>query len=125
MDAGEWGLALIDKHTGFIWVRKTGTKQIGTSEEIEKVLDETMGPNIFAIRKFKTDRARNLTEGQIEELSRRFGIWQDTSSAYHPAGNKHIESTVGRIKRVLGKRRVEDAMRDINALNLSLSLIHI
>ena len=118
-DAGEWCLAIIDKHTGFIWVRKTGTKRIGTSEEIERVLDETMGPNIFSIRKFKTDRAGNLTEGQIQELSRRFGIWQDTSSAYHPAGNTHIESTVGRIKRVLGKRKVEDAMRDINALNLS------
>ena len=118
-DAGEWALAIIDKHTGFVWCRKTGTTRIGTADKIEQILDETMGPNIFLIKKFKTDRAGNLTESNIEDLSRKFGIWQDTSSAYHPAGNKLIESTVGRIKRVLGKRRIEDAMRDINALNLS------
>ena len=96
--AGEWCLAIIDKHTGFIWLRKTGNKQIGTAEEIERVLDETMGPNIFSIKKFKSDRAGNLTEGVMKELCQRFGIWQDKSSAYHPAGNTHIESTVGRIK---------------------------
>ena len=55
----------------------------------------------------------------IEELSRKFKIWKDTSSAYHPEGNKLIENTVGRIKRVLGKHKIEDTMRDINALNLS------
>ena len=41
------------------------------------------------------------------------------SSAYNPAGNTHVESTVGRVKRVLGKRKVEDALREVNALNLS------
>ena len=110
---------IVDKHTGFVWLRKTGTKQIGTAEEVERVLDETMGPNIFSIKKFKTDRANNLTESVMKELCQRFGIWQDQSSAYNPSGNTHVESTVGRVKRVLGKRKVEDALREVNALNLS------
>ena len=67
----------------------------------------------------KTDRAKNFLGGAIEELSKELKIWKDTSSVYHPAGNTLIESTVGRIKRVLGRRKIEDAMRDINALNLS------
>ena len=118
-EAGEWALAIIDKHTGFIWCRKTSNTEIGTAAKIEQILDETMGPNIFLIKKFKTDNAENLTGDVIEELSRKIKIWKDTSSAYHPEGNKLIENTVGRIKRVLGKRKIEDAMRDINALNLS------
>jgi len=24
-DAGEWCLLIVDKHTGFVWLRKTGT----------------------------------------------------------------------------------------------------
>ena len=88
---------------------------IGTAEEVERVLDETMGPNIFSIKKFKTDGAGNLTGDVMKELCERFGIEQDKSSAHHAAGNTHIESTVGRVKRVLGKRRVEDAMREVNA----------
>ena len=67
----------------------------------------------------KTDNGSNLVGGAIEELSKELKIWQDTSSAYHVEGNKLIENTVGRIKRVLGRRKIEDAMRDINALNLS------
>ena len=118
-DAGEWCLLIVDKHTGFVWLRKTGTQKIGTAEEVERVLDETMGPNIFSIRKFKTDGAGNLTQSVMKDLCTRFGIEQDKSSAHNPAGNTHVESTVGRVKRVLGKRKVEDALREVNALNLS------
>ena len=123
-DAGEWCLLIVDKHTGFVWLRKTGNQKIGTAEEVEKVLDETMGPNIFSIKKFKSDEAGNLTKSVMEELCKRFGIKQDKSSAHHPAGNLHVESTVGRVKRVLGKRRVEDALREVNALNLSQPYSH-
>ena len=67
----------------------------------------------------KTDCGKNLIGRAIVELSREIKIWKDTSSAYHPSGNKCIENSVGRIKRVFGNRKIEDAMRDINALNLS------
>lgn len=79
----------------------------------------TMGPNIYHIKKMKTDEGSNLIGGAIKELSMEMKIWQDTSSAYYPAGNTCIESAMGRIKRVLGRRKIEVAMRDINALNLS------
>ena len=57
--------------------------------------------------------------GIIEEISKRLKIWQDTSSAYHPAGNKLIENAVGRIKKAIADRKIEDSMMDIIALNLN------
>merc|ERR1712074_149140 len=57
--------------------------------------------------------------GVIEEISRDLKICQDTSSAYHPAGNKLIKNAVGRIKHVIGDRKIEDSMMDIAALNVS------
>ena len=62
---------------------------------------------------------KNLIGGVIEEISRKLKIWQDTSSVYHPAGNKLIENTVGRIKHVIGDQKIEEAMLDIVALNMS------
>ena len=61
----------------------------------------------------------NLVGGIIDEISKELKIWQDTSSAYHLAGNKCIENAVGRIKTAIGDRKIADAMSDINALNMS------
>ena len=93
-EAGEHGIAIIDRHTGFIWCRKTGNTETGTALKIRYILDETMGPNIYSISKMKTDNGSNLVGGAIEKLSKDLKIWQDTSSAYHAEGNKLIENTV-------------------------------
>ena len=53
--AGESGITIIDKHTGFIWARKVGDIETGTALKIKAALDETMGPNIYFIKKMKTD----------------------------------------------------------------------
>ena len=58
------------------------------------------------VKRFKTDGGKNLIGGVIEDISRKMKIWQDTSSAYHPAGNKLIENAVGRIKHVIGDRKI-------------------
>ena len=71
------------------------------------------------VDRFKTDGGKNLIGGVMEEISKELKIWQDTSSAYHPAGNKLIENVVGRIKHVIGDRKIEDAKMDLIALNLS------
>merc|ERR1712030_309336 len=71
------------------------------------------------VKRFKTDGKKNLIGGVIEEISRELKIWQDTSLAYHPAGKKLIENAVGRIKHVIGDRKIEDSMMDIAALNVS------
>ena len=39
-NAGEYGLAVIDRHTGHIWARKTGDKATGTARVMKKVLQE-------------------------------------------------------------------------------------
>ena len=56
---------------------------------------------------------------KIQAFSKELGIWQDTSSAYHAAGNKCVENAVGRIKRAIGMQKIEDSIMDIAALNMS------
>ena len=55
--------------------------------------------------------------GLIKDLAKRMNIWQDSLSAYHPAGNRLAENAVKRIKRAIGDKTIEDAMEDICALN--------
>ena len=118
-DAGENGIAIIDKHTGYIWAEKTGDKETGTARKVLEILLKCIGPAIYLVKKFKTDNGKNLIGGIIEEISRDLKIWQDTSSAYHPAGNKCIENAVQRIKHAIGNRKMEDCTMDIIALNMS------
>ena len=101
-DGGENGLAVIDRHTGYIWAEKTGDTATGTSSIIWSILICFLGPGLYQVKRFKTDGGKNLIGGVIEEISRNLKIWQDTSSAYHPVGNKLIENAVGRIKHVIG-----------------------
>ena len=61
----EHGLAVIDRHTGFIWCRKTGNKNTGTAKEILKILKDIFGPAIHWIKRFKTDHGSNLVGGAI------------------------------------------------------------
>ena len=118
-DGGENGLAIIDKHTGYIWAEKTGDRATGTARQILEILLKSIGPAIYLVKKFKTDNGKNLIGGIIEEISKDLKIWQDTSSAYHPAGNKCIENAVQRIKHAIGNRKIEDCTMDIVALNMS------
>ena len=93
-EAGEHGLAIGDRHTDYVWCRKTGDKGTGTAEEVLQFLQETLGAGIYFVKRFKTDHGSNLTGGVIETISKQLGIWQDTSSAYNPAGNLFAENIV-------------------------------
>ena len=117
--AKEHGLAVIDRHTGFVWCRKTGNKNTGTAEEILKILKQMFGPAVYWIKRFKTDHGSNIVGGKIEEFSKTLGIWQDKSSAYHAPGNKCVENAVGRIKRAIGMKKIDDTVDEISALNMS------
>ena len=51
-DGNENGIAIIDRHTGFIWARKTGDQKTGTTKVIMKIFRESQdefppGENIF------------------------------------------------------------------------------
>merc|ERR1712015_430012 len=118
-DGGENGLAVIDRHTGFTWARKTGDRATGTARVIMAILWDILGPALYSVKRFKTDGGKNLIGGVIEEISKELKIWQDTSSAYHAAGNKCVENAVGRIKRAIGMKKIEDSIMDISALNMS------
>ena len=85
--AGENGLAIIDRHTGYIWAEKTGDIATGTANVVWSILIRLLRPGIYHVKCFKTDNGKNLIGGIIEEISKRLKIWEDTSSAYHPAGN--------------------------------------
>ena len=115
----EHALAIIDRHTGYVWCKKTGDKNTGTAREILHILKELFGPAFYWIDRFKTDHGSNIVGGAIEEFSKQLGIWQDKSSAYHPAGNRCVENAVGRIKRAIGTNKIEDAIDDLSALNMS------
>ena len=91
-DGGEHGLAVIDRHTGYVWARKTGNIKTGTARVILGILMDIFGAALYAVKRFKTDNGKNLIGGVIEEFSKELKIWQDTSSAYHPAGNKLLRT---------------------------------
>merc|ERR1712030_57832 len=117
-DGGENGIAIIDRHTGYIWTRKTWDRATGSAKVIMSILQDIFGPALYSVKRFKTDGGKNLIGGIIEEISKELKIWQDTSSAYHVAGNKLIENAVGRIKHVIGNKKIEDCQRELAALNL-------
>ena len=71
---GENGLALIDKHTGFVWAWKVGVLKTGTTRIIRNTLDETMWPNMYIIKRMKTDNGKNLIIGALKELSKELKI---------------------------------------------------
>ena len=62
-NAKEHGLAIIDRHTGFVWARKTGDMNTGTAAKMKSVLHETVGSFIGNIKRIKTDGAKNLCLG--------------------------------------------------------------
>ena len=80
-EGGENGLAVIDRHTGYIWARKTGDLKTGTAKVVMLILQDIFGAALYSIKRFKTDGGKNLIGGIIEEISKELKIWQDTSSA--------------------------------------------
>ena len=111
-------LAIADRHTEYVWCRKTGYSKTGTADVVLQILKETLGAGLYFVKRLKTDQGKNLIGGVIKEISKQLGIWQDTLSAYNPAGNTFAENTVQRIKKALGDKRIEDAIMDIDALNI-------
>ena len=91
----------------------------GTADVVMDILMRQLGAGLHHVKRFKTDNGSNLKGGIIREISQRLKIWQDSSSAYHAAGNKLIENSVGRIKKAIGTKKFNKSMMDIIALNLS------
>ena len=84
-------LEITDRFTGYIWVEKTGNKQTGIAEVILDTLIEKIGTGLFLVEKIKCDNRTNLTAQSIKDVMAKYNIEIDTSSAYHPSGNKLIE----------------------------------
>ena len=106
-------------NTGYTLCWKIGDKETGKADIILHILLNTLGAGLYYVKRFKTDQGKNLTGGIIQEITKKLGIWQDTSSAYNPAENRLAKNTVKRVKKAMGNRKIEDAMQDIIALNLS------
>ena len=53
--AGENGLAIIDRHTGYIWAEKTGDTKTGTADVVWSILIRLLGPGIYHVKRFKMD----------------------------------------------------------------------
>ena len=68
-DGGENGVAIIDRHTGYIWAEKTGDTATGTTKIIMSILVRILGPSLYLVKRFKTDGGKNLIGGVIEEIS--------------------------------------------------------
>ena len=89
----------------------------GTAQKMKILLQENIGYYMIHVKRIKTDGAKNLSLGAVEELCKQFNIIQDKSSAHHPSGNRCIENAVQRIKRAIGQKNIEDSYDDILALN--------
>ena len=68
-DAGEHGLAIVDRHTGYVWCEKTGDQATGTADKIMEILQRQLGSSLYLVRRFKTDHGSNLMGGIIKEIS--------------------------------------------------------
>ena len=102
----EHGLVIIDRNTGFIWGRKSGDMNTGTALKMKQILQETVGSFMTHVKRLKTDGAKNLCLGAVEELCKQFNIIQDKSSAHHPSGNRCIENAVKRIKQAIETNKI-------------------
>ena len=69
-DGGKNGIAIIDRHTGYIWARKTGDRAIGSAKVIMSILQDIFGPVRYSVKRFKTDGGKNLIGGIIEDISK-------------------------------------------------------
>ena len=92
----EHGLAIIDRHTSFVWARKSGDMNTGTTLKMKQILQETVGSYMIHVKRLKTDGAKNLCEGAVKELCEMFNITQD----------KCIENAVQRIKNAIGAKKL-------------------
>ena len=113
----EHGLAIIDRHTGYVWTMKSGNMNTGTAKEMKLILQKTIGSMMTHVRRMKTDGAKNLMEAEVKKLCQMYNIYQDKSSAHHASGNLCIENAVQRIKSAIGARKIEDSYDDLLALN--------
>ena len=73
-DSKEHGLAVIDRHTGYVWARNTGEMNTGTARKMKQVIQETVASGISSMKRLKTDGAKNLCLGAVEELCKEFNI---------------------------------------------------
>ena len=75
--AGEHGLAIVDRHTGYIWCEKTGNKETGTADKIMEILQRQLGASLLQVQRFKTDNGSNL-----------MGCQGDSRTFKHQAGQQ-------------------------------------
>ena len=66
--ACEHGLAIIDRHTGYIWCKKNDNMETGTADVIMDILMRQLGAGLHHVKRFKTDNGSNLIGGIIREV---------------------------------------------------------
>ena len=66
-EANEHGLAIVDRHTSYIWCEKTGNTETGTAKVIYAILLRQLGSGIHNVKRFKTDNGSNLIGGIIKD----------------------------------------------------------
>merc|ERR1712015_159735 len=117
--AGEHILAVTDRFTGYVWASKTGDRGTGTSAKCIEILKSHIGTGLLTTKSIKSDEGTNLISAEMQEFLDDRGIASITSSAYHPAGNLLAETGIRRVKRAIGREKMEHAWDHIQALNYS------
>merc|ERR1712030_62534 len=105
--------------TGYVWASKTGDRGTGTSAKCIEILKSHIGTGLLTTKSIKSDEGTNLISAERQEVLDDRGIASITSSAYHPAGNLLAETGIRRVKRAIGREKMEDAWDHIQALNYS------
>ena len=117
--ANEHILAITDRFTGYVWASKTGDSGTGTTSKCIDILKSNIGTGLLITETIKCDEGSQLITHEMEEFLKPRGIDLITSSAYNPAGNLLAENGIRRVKRAIGREKIEDAWDDIQALNHS------
>ena len=117
--ANEHILVISDRYTGYVWAAKTGDTGTGTSKQCIDILKTHIGAGLLTTKTIKSDEGSQLISAEMTEFLKNKGIDSITSSAYNPSGNLLAENSIRRVKRAIGRERMEDAWEDIQALNYS------
>ena len=117
--ANEHILVISDRYTGYVWAAKTGDTGTGTTKQCIDILKTSIGAGLLTTSTIKSDEGSQLISAEMTEFLEGRGITSITSSAYNPAGNLLAENSIRRVKRAIGREKIEDAWEDIQALNYS------
>merc|ERR1712030_98834 len=113
--AGEHILAITDRFTGYVWASKTGDRGTGTSAKCIDILKSHVGTGLLTTSTIKSDEGSQLISVEMHDFVEERGIKTIKSSAYNPAGNLLAENGIRRVKRAIGREKMEDGWDHIPA----------